>query len=35
METKGGNSGLKYFVQEGIGSNKGYGFGLGIPAFGR
>jgi sugar phosphate isomerase/epimerase len=28
METKGGNSGLKYFVQEGIGSNKGYGFGL-------
>ena len=28
METKGGNSGVKYFVQEGIGSNKGYGFGL-------
>jgi sugar phosphate isomerase/epimerase len=28
METKGGNSGLKYFVQEGIGNNKGYGFGL-------
>ena len=28
MVTKGGNSGLKYFVQEGIGSNKGYGYGL-------
>lgn len=28
METKGGNSGVKYFVQEGIGSNKGYGYGL-------
>ena len=28
METKGGNSGVKYFVQEGLGSNKGYGFGL-------
>lgn len=28
METKGGNSGVKYFVQEGIGTNKGYGFGL-------
>lgn len=28
METKGGNSGLKYFVQEGLGSNKGYGYGL-------
>lgn len=28
MKTKGGNSGLKYFVQEGLGENKGYGFGL-------
>jgi hypothetical protein len=28
METKGGNSGVKYFVQEGLGNNKGYGFGL-------
>ncbi|MDX9881561.1 MAG: DUF1080 domain-containing protein [Prolixibacteraceae bacterium] len=28
MKTKGGNSGLKYFVQEGLGNNKGYGFGL-------
>ncbi len=28
MKTKGGNSGLKYFVHEGIGSNKGYGYGL-------
>ncbi len=28
METRGGNSGVKYFVQEGLGSNKGYGFGL-------
>lgn len=28
METKGGNSGVKYFVQEGIGTNKGYGYGL-------
>ena len=28
METKGGNSGLKYFVHEGIGENKGYGYGL-------
>lgn len=28
MKTKGGNSGLKYYVQEGIGNNKGYGFGL-------
>ena len=28
MKTKGGNSGVKYFVQEGIGDNKGYGFGL-------
>jgi len=28
MKTKGGNSGLKYFVQEGLGDNKGYGFGL-------
>lgn len=28
METKGGNSGLKYFVQEGIGENSKYGFGL-------
>jgi sugar phosphate isomerase/epimerase len=28
MDTKGGNSGVKYFVQEGLGSNKGYGFGL-------
>jgi len=28
MLSKGGNSGVKYFVQEGIGDNKGYGFGL-------
>jgi hypothetical protein len=28
METKGGNSGLKYYVHEGIGDNKGYGYGL-------
>ncbi len=28
METKGGNSGLKYFVLEGVGTNKGYGYGL-------
>lgn len=28
MVTKGGNSGLKYFVQEGIGKNRGYGYGL-------
>lgn len=28
MKTKGGNSGVKYYVQEGIGDNKGYGFGL-------
>lgn len=28
METKGGNSGLKYFVQEGLNDNKGYGYGL-------
>jgi len=28
METKGGNSGVKYYVQEGLGSNKGYGYGL-------
>ncbi len=28
METIGGNSGVKYYVQEGLGSNKGYGFGL-------
>ncbi len=28
METKGGNSGVKYFVQEGVGNNKGYGYGL-------
>lgn len=28
MKTKGGNSGVKYFVQEGIGTNKGYGYGL-------
>jgi len=28
METKGGNSGVKYFVQEGVGTNKGYGYGL-------
>ena len=28
METKGGNSGVKYFVQEGIGNNNGYGYGL-------
>lgn len=28
METVGGNSGIKYLAQEGIGSNQGYGFGL-------
>jgi hypothetical protein len=28
MLTKGGNSGVKYFVQEGIGKNTGYGYGL-------
>jgi hypothetical protein len=28
METKGGNSGIKYLVQEGIGSNDNYGYGL-------
>jgi hypothetical protein len=28
METKGGNSGVKYLVQEGIGSNDNYGYGL-------
>jgi len=28
MKTRGGNSGLKYFVQEGLGENKKYGFGL-------
>ncbi len=28
MKTKGGNSGVKYFVEEGLGNNKGYGFGL-------
>jgi sugar phosphate isomerase/epimerase len=28
MKTKGGNSGVKYFVQEGLGDNKGYGYGL-------
>jgi len=28
MLTKGGNSGVKYFVQEGVGPNKGYGYGL-------
>lgn len=28
MKTKGGNSGVKYYVQEGLGDNKGYGFGL-------
>jgi len=28
MFTKGGNSGVKYFVQEGVGTNNGYGFGL-------
>ena len=28
MHSKGGNSGVKYFVQEGIGTNKGYGYGL-------
>ncbi len=28
METKGGNSGVKYFVQEGISTNNKYGFGL-------
>lgn len=28
MQTKGGNSGVKYYVIEGLGRNKGYGFGL-------
>jgi hypothetical protein len=28
MKTKGGNSGIKYLVQEGIGSNNNYGYGL-------
>ena len=28
MLSKGGNSGVKYFVQEGVGTNKGYGYGL-------
>jgi sugar phosphate isomerase/epimerase len=28
METKGGNSGVKYFVQEGIGTNMKSGYGL-------
>lgn len=28
METIGGNSGVKYLAQEGIGNNQGYGFGL-------
>lgn len=28
METKGGNSGIKYFVKEGFGENSKYGFGL-------
>lgn len=28
IKTKGGNSGLKYFVQEGIGINKGHFYGL-------
>lgn len=28
MLSKGGNSGVKYFVQEGIGTNSGYGYGL-------
>lgn len=28
MVSKGGNSGLKYYVQEGLGENEGYGFGL-------
>ncbi len=28
MKTKGGNSGIKYLVQEGIGSNDNYGYGL-------
>ena len=28
MLSKGGNSGIKYFVQEGIGTDKGYGYGL-------
>ncbi len=28
MVSKGGNSGLKYFVQEGLGDNKKYGYGL-------
>ncbi len=28
METKGGNSGVKYMVMEGLGTNKAYGYGL-------
>ena len=28
MATKGGNSGLKYYVHEGIGNHKAYGYGL-------
>ncbi|MEI6141858.1 MAG: family 16 glycoside hydrolase [Mariniphaga sp.] len=28
METKGGNSGVKYMVMEGMGTNKSYGYGL-------
>jgi len=28
MQTRGGNSGVKYYVQEGIGKDKLYGFGL-------
>ena len=28
MHTRGGNSGLKYYVQEGLGDNAGYGYGL-------
>lgn len=28
MLTQGGNSGVKYFVQEGVGPNKAYGYGL-------
>lgn len=28
MKTRGGNSGVKYYVQEGIGNNSRYGFGL-------
>lgn len=28
MKTRGGNSGVKYYVQEGLGNNNRYGFGL-------